>query len=179
MATLNPRHYLHSSGFAIQVSILSVQNKKTSFFPQGALNFLVWERKNSAKWLNQLDGQLCCKESYAQQSHHSVLNRKVAQSFWFTFHTLFQEGSGRSVPGRSQSPARKQMGFHFSHISLDFFGKFSYLCHALSGFFLHRCLHFPFLYPFFLCHSYLSRWLKLASPDQELKQASRLSEWKE
>lgn len=73
-----------------------------------------------------------------------------------------------------QSLARKLFTFLTSH----FFRKFSYLCHALSRFFLHRCLHFLSLYRFLLCHFYLSRQLRLAFPDQKRKQTSRSSEWK-
>lgn len=43
--------------------------------------------------LDWLGRQLCYKEPPAQQSHHSVFNRRAGQSFWFTFHTSFQDRS--------------------------------------------------------------------------------------
>lgn len=233
--------YLHSNGFTIhdlciQVSMLSIKNRKNFCIFQGVLIFSTLSAKEQYQEVESSQWTIVLQRLFCPTSHNSMLNSRVAQSSWFTFH-LFKEGSdllhgylfvrlewiacspfspnstASWVPAEapsevgkrdwckssslslslwmrlSHSGGRKVMNefqgrtsvssFRFSLISLDLFGKFSFLCHALSGFFLHSCLNFLVLYPFLLCHSYLSRWLKLAFPDKELNQTSRSTEWKE
>lgn len=202
----------------------------------GSSNFSRLRAKEQCQEVESAQQIIVLQGLFCPTFHSSILNSRVAQSFWFTFH-LFREGSDllsgflfvrlegmmchpffptvQQAEFQQKCPQRWAGGtdvnhllylclcgwdyltveegrwwmssqggtsvssFCFSHISLDLFGKFSFLCHASSGLFLHSHLNFLVLYPFLLCHFYLSGWLKLAFPDKEPNQTSRTTEWKE
>lgn len=93
--------YLHSNSFAIQdlciqVSMLSVQNrKKLFFFFSGSLNFSRLRAKEQCQEVGSTWQTIVLQGLFCPTSHSSILNSRVAQSFWVTFH-LFQEGYDRS-----------------------------------------------------------------------------------